>query len=326
MLPEFHVFALPLRHRFRGITVREGVLFEGPNGWAEFAPFKDHTDEHAGRWLSAAIEQAFGQWPALVRQVIPVNAIIPETDASTAGVLAGEAIAHGCTTIKTKVGEHSFDDDVARVAAIRSAFDDAGAQGAIRVDANARWTLPEAIERIRVLDAIAGGLEYVEQPLADTAELAALRRSIDVRIAVDESIRLAEDPVHAIAALQSVADVAILKSIPLGGVLPALELADAAQLPIVVSGSLDSSVGLASGLWLAGSIAELPLACGLGTGDLLDRDVVSVPQQIVDGGLRVQRSTPEDPDPSGLVTDVMIEYWRARVERAWKYANTELVR
>jgi len=36
---DVHVFSIPLRTRFRGITVREGVLLRGRIGWAEFAPF-----------------------------------------------------------------------------------------------------------------------------------------------------------------------------------------------------------------------------------------------------------------------------------------------
>ena len=325
MLPDLRVFALPLKRAFRGVTVREGVLFEGPNGWAEFAPFADHSDEHAGRWLTAAIEQAYGEWPALVRHTVPVNAIIPNTDAVTTRQLVDEAIASGCTTIKTKVGNADFDDDVARVAAIREALDDAGVDGAIRIDTNQQWTLQQAIDRIAVLDAIADGLEYVEQPIAMTDDLAALRKAVDVRIAIDEGIRLAPDPRAAIAAIRDVADVVILKSIPLGGVLPALELAHEARLPVVVSGSLDTSVGLASGLWLAGALPELPHACGLGTGALFEHDVVAQPQQIIDGALRVSRVVPDELDPHGLVTEGLAEQWRARFERAWKYADTKLV-
>ncbi|MGH7606529.1 MAG: O-succinylbenzoate synthase, partial [Gemmatimonadales bacterium] len=33
---EARVYALPLRTRFRGITVREGMLLRGPAGWGEF--------------------------------------------------------------------------------------------------------------------------------------------------------------------------------------------------------------------------------------------------------------------------------------------------
>lgn len=325
MRPELRVFALPLKRAFRGVAVREGVLFEGPSGWGEFAPFDDHTDEHAGRWLSAAVEQAYGVWPALVRDVVPVNAIIPIADAATTRELAEQAIAAGCTTIKTKVGNDDFDADVARVAVIRGALDDAGIDGAIRVDTNQQWTLQQAIDRVAVLDAIADGLEYVEQPVADRQDLLALRRAVDVRIAVDESVRLASDPREVIAAVREIADVVILKSIPLGGVLPALALAEVSSLPVVVSGSLDTSVGLASGLWLAGALPELPYACGLGTGALLEQDVVARPQEILDGTLRVLRSVPEQLDPLGLVTRAKVDEWHARFERAWKYADTKLV-
>lgn len=323
MLPELHVFALPLKHSFRGVSVRDGVLFEGPNGWAEFAPFHDHTDEHAGRWLTAAIEQAYGEWPALVRRSVPVNAIVPVADPGTTRALVEDALASGITTIKTKVGANDFDDDVARVAAIREALDNAGVDGAIRIDTNQQWTLGQAIDRLTVLDAIADGLEYVEQPVADIADLQALRRAVDVRIAVDESIRLAADPAAAIAAAASVADVIVLKSIPLGGVGKAQELADRTDLPVVVSGSLDSRVGLTSGLWLAGTLMELPFACGLATHTLFAADVAAT--TVRDGEIDIHRVTPSNLDPASLVTDELVSYWRARFERAWKYADTELM-
>src|SRR6266702_4253848 len=39
-----YVYAIPLRTRFRGITVREGMLIEGPLGWGEFCPFAEYDD------------------------------------------------------------------------------------------------------------------------------------------------------------------------------------------------------------------------------------------------------------------------------------------
>ena len=59
LLASLHVVALPLRTPFRGLEVRELALFEGPHGWGEFAPFKDHTLEHSAQWLAAAIEAAY---------------------------------------------------------------------------------------------------------------------------------------------------------------------------------------------------------------------------------------------------------------------------
>lgn len=321
VLSSARVFALPLKREFRGVTVREGLLFEGPSGWGEFAPFHDHTDEHAARWLEAALEQAYGTWPALVREQVPVNAIIPMCDADMARAWAEDAIDRGCSTIKTKVGANDFDDDVQRVAAIRAALDDAGVHGRIRVDTNRLWSLAQAVERIAVLDAVAGGLEYVEQPVADRADLRELRRRVHVPIAVDEGIRLADDPTEAVRALRDVADVAVLKSIPLGGVRRALDVAEACALPVVVSGSLDTSVGLASGLWLAGALPELAHACGLGTGALLQHDVIVAAQVVVDGHLSVRREQPANCDPAGLVDEAMTRRWHERLMRAWEHAR-----
>lgn len=321
ILANARVFALPLHREFRGVTVREGLLFEGPNGWGEFAPFHDHSDVHAARWLEAALEQAFGDWPALARHAVPVNAIVPVADVAVTKQLVDEALACGCTTIKTKVGAKNFDDDVARVAAIRESLDDAGVDGAIRIDTNQRWTLEEAIERVAVLDAIAGGLEYVEQPVETLEDLRQLRRSVDVRIAVDEGLRLAENAMLMLPEIREIADILVLKAIPLGGVAASLAIAEQAGMPVVVSGSLDSSVGLASGLWLAGALAELHYACGLGTGALLAQDTVRAPQQIDRGTLQVQREVPEEPDPVGLVDAEMTARWRARFLAAWQHAH-----
>ena len=52
------VVALPLATRFRGIDVREALLFEGPEGWAEFSPFPEYDDAEASTWLAAAIEDS----------------------------------------------------------------------------------------------------------------------------------------------------------------------------------------------------------------------------------------------------------------------------
>ena len=36
------VWSLPMRTRFRGITVGEGVLFRGAGGWGEWSPFLEY--------------------------------------------------------------------------------------------------------------------------------------------------------------------------------------------------------------------------------------------------------------------------------------------
>jgi hypothetical protein len=88
-----------------------------------------------------------------------------------------------------------------------------------------------------------------------------------VPIAADESIRRADDPLR--VAVAGAADIAVIKCTPLGGVHRSLRVAEAAGLPCVVSSALETSVGLATQLALAGALPELDFACGLGTLSLL---------------------------------------------------------
>ena len=51
LLPGVRAFAIPMTTRFRGITVREGALIEGPAGWGEFSPFAEYGPrECAAGW------------------------------------------------------------------------------------------------------------------------------------------------------------------------------------------------------------------------------------------------------------------------------------
>ena len=61
---------------------------------------------------------------------------------------------------------------------------------------------------------------------------------------------------------------------------------EACGLPCVVSSALQTSVGLAAEVALAGALPELQFACGLGTGALLAADVVAEPLRPTDGWLR----------------------------------------
>jgi O-succinylbenzoate synthase len=287
------VYAVPMRNRFRGITVREGVLLTGPAGWAEFSPFLDYADPECAPWLAAALEAATEGWPAPVRERIPINCTVPVVSPEQAHRIAA---ASGAGTAKVKVADPGvpLTGDCDRVAAVRDAL---GAGGRIRVDANAAWDVDTAIRAIRELDRAAGGLEYVEQPCAGLDELAAVRKAVDVPIAADESIRRAEDPLR--VAVAGAADIAVLKVAPLGGVRRALAVAEACGLPCVVSSAVETSVGLAAGLALAGALPRLEHACGLGTLSLLTADVVAEPLRPVDGWLPVPTRAPE-PDPESL--------------------------
>lgn len=309
-------FALPLTREFRGLSVREGMLLEGPAGWGEFAPFDDYTDAAAARWLVAALEAATTPWPDPVHASVPVNAIVPAVGPSDAQALTRAALAQGCTTIKVKVGSADLADDIARVAAVRAALDEAATPGAIRVDANAAWTLAQAQVALEALARF--GLQYVEQPCRELADLARLRRAGIVRIAVDEGIRTSADP--ASLQLREVADIAILKPQPLGGIAATLDLAERLDLPVVVSGSLDSSVGLAAVVAAAAALPGPLPACGLGTGALLADDLLVAPLAPTTGVLWPGRVAPDQQAlerARARVSDERRAFWQHRLSAAW---------
>jgi O-succinylbenzoate synthase len=111
--------------------------------------------------------------------------------------------------------------------------------------------------------------------------------------------------------------VLVLKVPPLGGVRPALAVADTYGLPCVVSSALDSSVGLAAGLALAASLPELPYACGLGSGRLLAVDVCTDRLLPEDGRMRVRRPSVSASAAAAVAMDARaLKAWHQRLSSA----------
>lgn len=307
------VVDIPLQVRFRGITRRQAMVWQGPAGWAEWSPFLDYHGAEIVPWLAAADEAANVGWPAPVRDRVPVNCTIPVLEPDAA---AERVAASGCSTAKIKVADPrcTAADDAARVAAVREAL---GPSGRIRIDANAAWDLDTAVDRISTLARY--DLEYAEQPVASTEDLARLRvrlarAGVEVPIAADESIRRSGDP-QRVKELDA-ADVAILKVQPLGGVRRCLELAEMLAMPVVVSSALETSVGLAAGVALAAALPELPMACGLNTANLLTGDVVAEPVH-AEGGTIAVRGTAPVVDRQALADfaadDQVQQWWQDRL-------------
>lgn len=308
LLAAAHVVSLPMRVRFRGITMREALLLQGPCGWGEFSPFVEYEYGEAARWLASALTSGWAATPPVVRDAVPVNATVPAVGPqAVSGVLAR---FDGCTTAKVKVAEpgQSLDDDVARVAEVRALM---GPAGRVRVDANGAWSVDDAVRALSRL--AASDLEYAEQPCATLPELAAVRRQlaaagVDVPIAADESIRKAADPLRVKAT--GGADVVVVKVAPLGGVVAALQVAEDCGLPVVVSSALDTSVGIAAGVALAAALPELPYACGLGTVGLLAEDVSSRP-------LRPRGGVLSTSDAASMTPDLVAEHLAPPERHQW---------
>jgi O-succinylbenzoate synthase len=309
LLPTLRAFAIPMRNRFRGITVREGALVRGPAGWGEFSPFAEYGPAESSRWLASAIESAMIGWPEPVRRSVGVNVTVPAVGPDAAHEIVASS---GCRTAKVKVAEPGQDEaaDIRRVAAVRDAL---GSSGQLRVDANGGWDVDQAA---RMLDRLAPyGLEYAEQPCASLDELAALRKRTDVLLAADESIRKASDPLAVRAA--GAADIVVLKVAPLGGVRQALRIAAECGLPVVVSSAVESSVGLAAGVALAAALPELGYDCGLATTSLLTGDVTAEPLVPAGGMLPVRSAIVDSEKMARWECDP--RPWRERALAAAEY-------
>ncbi len=310
------VVSIPLKTKFRGVLVREALLFEGPMGWAEWSPFLEYQDAEAAVWLAAAIEFASDELPPLYRDRIAINATLPAVSpAEVAGVLA-EFGAFG--TVKIKVAEpgQNLNHDLQRIFKVHQLFPKAK----IRLDANAGFDIRTAAMLAYTMVENGVPLEYFEQPVASLQDMASLKEQLQrvgVKIAADESVRKAQDPLA--VAQAGAADILVIKAAPLGGIGRAAQVVDQAGLPAVISSALETSVGISMGLHLAAALPDLPYACGLGTVALLASDVVSEPLVAIDGFLPVKRVTPDAAKLQELAaTPERTKWWLERLERCYR--------
>ena len=315
LLASMQVIALPLKSKFRGITVREVALFEGPVGWGEFAPFIEYDDRESSTWLLGAIDAATNPAPMAHRGFIKVNATLPALNSAKEIEELLQSFA-GCDTVKIKVGDN-LGEDIVRVARVRALLPKAK----LRLDVNGGWSVEQALVNLYSIYEEVGPLEYVEQPCGTLAELRELKEKlvVDFKIAGDEVIRKAIDP-FAID-LQGAVDVLMLKVAPLGGIFRAREIGAHHKLPMVVSSALDSAVGIGYGLQLAASLPTLDYACGLATGQLLSADIATLP--LKNGELAVHSVSPDaDLLAKYAVPVERLTWWRERTKRAF-YAGAE---
>ena len=315
LLASMQVVALPLKSKFRGITVREVALFQGPAGWGEFAPFLEYDDRESSTWLLSAIDAATNPAPMAHRGFIKVNATLPALNSAKEIEELLQSFT-GCDTVKIKVGEN-LGEDIVRVARVRALLPKAK----LRLDVNGGWSVEQALINLYEIYEEVGPLEYVEQPCATLEELRQLKEKlvVEIKVAGDEVIRKAEDP-FAIN-LQGAVDILMLKVAPLGGITRAREIGAHHKLPMVVSSALDSAVGISYGLQLAASLPSLDYACGLATGQLLSADIAELP--LKNGELAVHSVSPDaDLLAKYAVPVERLTWWKERTKRAF-YAGAE---
>jgi L-Ala-D/L-Glu epimerase / N-acetyl-D-glutamate racemase len=195
----------------------------------------------------------------------------------TAGPIA-RAVQHarqmraiGLRDIKVKVG---FDDDVARVTAVRAAL---GPAASLRLDANGAWSFERAVE---VLNAVAPlAIAAVEQPLTrgPVEDLVHLRRATPIPVMVDESLVTRTDAEVLIAA--GAADLFNVRISKCGGLARSLAIASdalVAGLGVQVGSQVgETAILSAAGRHLAAALPAVAFVEG-SYGTLLLAEDVSV--------------------------------------------------
>jgi len=300
---ELSVVSIPVKNNFRSVKNREIALFQGPEGWSEFSPFLEYSSAESAVWLKAAVEAATKPAPKPIRDLVEVNATLPNVKAQeVSSILKG---FQGCTTVKIKINDflndHLILQEVLKVMP----------KAKFRLDINGGWQLKEAVANLANYEQeFPGQIDYVEQPCIDLADIKSLRGKVNLKIAVDESIRkfLSSD----LTKINEVADIAIIKWAPSGGITAALEIIEKIKLPVVISSALESSVGISHGVALASVVPNLYGACGLGTVSLLEGDVTSKPLIAEDGFIKHRKITPDlieqfNVEPARLI------WWQDRV-------------
>ena len=130
LLETLRVVALPMKTKFRGVTVREVALIQGEYGWGEFSPFLEYDDAESAPWLACAIEAATQPKPQIFRTEVAVNGTIPALNDKEELERVVNSFPD-VSTFKVKVGTNA-QEDVARINTIRSLRPHAK----IRIDAN----------------------------------------------------------------------------------------------------------------------------------------------------------------------------------------------
>lgn len=197
---------------------------------------------------------------------VQINGLLPWASAAATLDRARALAAAGYRAVKLKVGGAPVADDARLVRAVRDAL---GPDVQLRLDANRAWSRADALAFARAIGGVA--LEYVEEPVADLADLAAVAEWMPV--ALDETL---------VGALPGVLDAhpyaraAVLKPMLLGGVWTAWRWAAAARargLTPVVSAAFETGVGMRLNVALAAALGgDVP--AGLDPYAWIARDVL----------------------------------------------------
>ena len=240
-----------------------------------------------GRRLGVSVAQLFG---GKVRSTMPVAWTLASGNSDQDIAEAQELLAQRRHNIfKLKIGKRSVREDIAHVAAIKSAL---GEDASIRVDVNEAWTISQSRWGLAGLQEI--GVDLVEQPIA-AHHLNALKHLTDtyeIAVMADEALQGPEDAL--LVASNRSADVFAVKIAQSGGLKRAAEviaIAQAAGIGLYGGTMLEAGVGTAAAVQLFSTIEVLDWGTELFGPLLLKDEILATPIHYSDFSL----SVPEGP-------------------------------
>lgn len=199
---------------------------------------------------------------------VDINGLIPRVKPAEAEEMTKKLIDCSFTTIKIKVGSPDISEDIDRVKVVRQI---AGQNIKIHLDANGAWTVKEAINNLHSLSKL--DISYIEQPVKAITELAMVKPSSPIPIAIDEAVTCSEELTQAIE--YNCCDMVVIKPMLWGGLLSAqqgIELAQQSNLPVVLTGTLEGIIAR-WGVYELARACHIDRACGLTGYDYVEFNV-----------------------------------------------------
>lgn len=287
----YETIELRLRHTFHiahgASTTRRNVLLRLGDGLGEAAPVAYHGESAEGvvatlgRWqdeldrlddpaaiswlldklegsqaaraaVDLALHDALGkQLGCPLRTLLGLHHLSPPPTSFTIAITAPDELvarvqaAANYPILKVKLGT---DHDLAIVRTIRAT----APRAVLRVDANAAWTVAQALELIPQLAEL--GVELIEQPLPvdDLDGLRTLRAArLPLPIVADESVKSPGDVVR-LAPLVDGVNIKLMKTGGIQGALAAMHTARSCGLKIMLGCMVETSLGATAAAQLAG--------------------------------------------------------------------------
>jgi len=161
---------------------------------------------------------------------IPAYASLPTMAPAGAATEAEQAVTGGFTAVKVKLGRGDLNADLATIRAVRRAVGDSVA---IMVDYNQSLSVPEAVNRIRVLDDL--GLYWIEEPTRADDDSGHARIAATARTPIQLGENWAGPREMARGLTAATSDYGTLDAMKIGGVtgwLRVAALADTAAIPV----------------------------------------------------------------------------------------------